>query len=119
MLTTMLARPRKRSVTNSRPWALLAAITVLLTACGRGGAPSSSASSLLGQGKPTIVLGDKSSGEQAVRTGATGKGIYPRPQAHHRMLVTSLSKTRQVIAVMSFAQEKNLATIAGLSRLGP
>jgi osmoprotectant transport system substrate-binding protein len=42
---------------------LLAATTVLLAACGAGPTTSSTASSLPGQGKPSIVLGNKNSVE--------------------------------------------------------
>jgi osmoprotectant transport system substrate-binding protein len=48
---------------TSRRSTLLGAITLLLAACGAA-TPSSSAGSLPGQGKPTIVLGDKNSLEQ-------------------------------------------------------
>jgi osmoprotectant transport system substrate-binding protein len=44
--------------------AVLAGMVVLLAACGAVATSQSSASSLPGQGKPTIVLGDKGSGEQ-------------------------------------------------------
>ncbi len=44
--------------------AVLAGMVVLLAACGAAATSRSSASSLPGQGKPTIVLGDKGSGEQ-------------------------------------------------------
>jgi len=64
-LATMTARAPKRSVSNG-PWPLLAAITVLMAACGGGATPGSSAGSLPGQGKPTIVLGDKNSGEDVL-----------------------------------------------------
>lgn len=44
--------------------AVLAGLVLLLAACGGGPASRSSASTLPGQGKPTIVLGDKGSDEQ-------------------------------------------------------
>jgi len=43
---------------------VLAGMVVLLAACGAAATSQSSASSLPGQGKPTIVIGDKGSGEQ-------------------------------------------------------
>jgi osmoprotectant transport system substrate-binding protein len=51
-------------VKASRPWTLLTAVTVLLSACGSGA--SSSTGGLPGQGKPTIVLGDKDSDEEVL-----------------------------------------------------
>lgn len=44
--------------------AALAGMVVLLCSCGAAATSRSSASSLPGQGKPTIVIGDKGSGEQ-------------------------------------------------------
>jgi osmoprotectant transport system substrate-binding protein len=44
--------------------AALAGMVVVLCSCGAAATSRSSASSLPGQGKPTIVLGDKGSGEQ-------------------------------------------------------
>lgn len=176
----MFPRSRKRSVTNSRPWTLLAAITVLLAACGGGATPSSSAGTLPGQGKPTIVLGDKNSGEdvllgelyaQAFRAKgflvdlkpniggsqqidtvfqsgqinaypeylgevAATDAAYTPPvtseaqteqiakqyeQSHGAtvmMPVTPFSNSNELIALKSFAQQKNLTTIDQLNRLG-
>ena len=177
----MIPRSRKRSDINSRPWTLLFVITVLLAACGGGATPSTSAGSLPGQGKPTIVLGDKNSGEdvllgelyaQAFRAegfvvdlkpnaggsqqidtmfqagqinaypeylgevAATDAG-HPQPfssaaqteqiamqyeQSHGATVmlpVTPFSNSDQLIALRSFAQQKNLTTIAQLDRLGP
>ena len=157
----------------------LAAITVSLAACGGGATPTSNASSLPGQGKPTIMLGDTSSSEnvllgelyaQAFRAKgflvdlepnlgdsqqidtlfqsgqinaypeylgevAATDAAYTQPitaeaqveqiatQYEHghgatvMLPVTPFSNSNEVIALKSYAQQKNLTTIADLKRL--
>ena len=156
--------------------AVLAGMVVLLAACGAAATSQSSASSLPGQGKPTIVLGDKGSGEQLLlgelyaqafralgyvvvlepNIGGTQQintafqsgqiNAYPEylgelaatdaghtapltsesqaeqfaqqyEQAHGAtvmMPVTPFSNTEELIALESFAQQRNLTTIEQL-----
>ena len=151
-----------------------------LAACGGGGTPGSPVS-LPGQGKPTIVLADKTSGEQVLlgelyAQAFRAKGFvvdlkpslgdsqqldtlfqsgqvsaypeylgevaaidagHPPPfsseaeteqiaiqyeQSHGASVMmppTPFSNSDQLIALKSYAQQKNLTTIAQLGRLGP